>query len=165
MNNQTVSEILTLPVLILGDTWLFTGAMLSWRPWHLAFWHSLRCRQGILQFQGASVPETKSKTVYAEAGLTLKVEFTKQPSLLFVPNEPALHLEFVLSLKPWFCICSLAGSNQEGWSFVLDRSSYHFLRSGKCSWCHVNLGGIFTTLQKDSNFIFFKCEYLCFCKF
>lgn len=45
--------------------------------------------------------------MYAEAGLTLKVEFTKQPSLLFVPNEPALHLEFVLSLKPFFWLAAI----------------------------------------------------------
>lgn len=72
--------------------------MLSWRPWTSCILSQGAFRQGVFQFQGVNLPETKSKIVYAKAGLTLRAEFAEQPSLLFVPNEPVSEA-FVLYLR------------------------------------------------------------------
>lgn len=56
-----------------------------------------------------------AQTLCAKAGLTLKMKLAERLfSLLFVPNMPALHFEFVLYLKALFCAWILPGTKQEG---------------------------------------------------
>ena len=152
VNNQAASEILTLPTLILGGTGLLSGFALSWRPFA-----SCILAQSPPTSGSQSTKKQRAQTLYAKAGLTLKVEFAGQPSLLFVPKEPALHWEFLLHLK-------LGGHKSGRFTLSSDRSPCSFPLPRTCSRHLLNLGEIYKTIQNDLNFIFLKCGHLWFYK-
>lgn len=121
--------------------------MRSSRPWAFCILAQAAFRQRVLQSQGVSLPETRAQTLYTKAGLTLTMQLAGQPSLLFVPNEPALHFGFVLCPKLWSVSEAWLAQNRKAYLMSFDRSSCSFLLPGTCSRHRVNLGGIYKTIQ------------------